>query len=98
MTGTFFQVGLWFVALAGVFARFQRLGGWTFAEIAFLYGLVETAFGTMDMVFSGFDPGYFGQHVRRAPSTSCCARRPDPAGARLALPAAAGWRASPRDC
>jgi ABC-2 type transport system permease protein len=65
MTGTFFQVGLWFVALAGVFARFERLGGWTFGEIAFLYGLVETAFGTMDMVFSGFDPGYFGQHVRR---------------------------------
>jgi ABC-2 type transport system permease protein len=55
---------LWFLSLALIFDRFDNLGGWTLPEVAFLYGMVELAFGTMDMIFSGFDPGYFGEGVR----------------------------------
>jgi ABC-2 type transport system permease protein len=56
---------LWFISLALIFEKFEHLGGWTLGEVAFLYGLVEMAFGTMDMIFSGFDPSSFGWHVRR---------------------------------
>jgi ABC-2 type transport system permease protein len=56
---------LTFGSLAMVLERFENLGGWSLGEVAFLYGVVETAFGTMDMLFSGFDPPYFGQLVRR---------------------------------
>lgn len=55
---------IWFLSLALIFQRFDRLGGWSLGEVAFLYGLVEMAFGTMDMVFSGFDPSHFGENVR----------------------------------
>jgi ABC-2 type transport system permease protein len=48
-----------------VFERFQHIRGWTLGEVAFLFGLVETAFGAMDLIFSGFDPRGFGQEVRR---------------------------------
>lgn len=54
-----------FASLALVFERFQTICGWTLGEVGFLYGLVEAAFGIMDMVFAGFDPQRFGQEVRR---------------------------------
>ena len=44
--------------------RFDGLGGWTLGEIAFLYGIVESAFACMDIIFSGFDPGFFGRWIR----------------------------------
>ncbi len=54
-----------FVTLALVLTRFGSIGGWTLGEVAFLYGLTESAFGTMDMIFSGFDPATFGAHIQR---------------------------------
>jgi ABC-2 type transport system permease protein len=54
-----------FASLALVLQRFEGIGGWTLSEVAFLYGMVGAAFGTMDLVFSGFDPGSFGERVRR---------------------------------
>ncbi len=54
-----------FITVAAVMQRFGSIGGWRLGEIAFLYGLVEASFATMDMVFSGFDPDTFSQHVRR---------------------------------
>jgi ABC-2 type transport system permease protein len=57
--------GLEFIAFMLVFTRFGSIGGWTFWQVAFLWGLSETAFGTMDMIFSGFDPGYFAQLIKR---------------------------------
>ncbi|MBN1878210.1 MAG: ABC-2 family transporter protein [Anaerolineae bacterium] len=54
-----------FGTLALILQRFEHIAGWTLAEIAFLYGTVETAFGSMDLIFSGFDPGFFGQRIRR---------------------------------
>src|SRR5262245_35070264 len=54
-----------FLSLALVFDRFGNMAGWTLGEVAFLWGTVEVAFGLMDMIFSGFDPGTFGQRIRR---------------------------------
>jgi ABC-2 type transport system permease protein len=55
---------LTFATLALILQRFENIGGWTLGEVAFLYGMVETAFGAMDMLFSGFDPPFFGRQVR----------------------------------
>ena len=54
-----------FGTLALIFQRFGNIAGWTLGEVAFLYGIVDTAFGIMDMVFSGFDPDTFGPMVQR---------------------------------
>ena len=53
-----------FISLAFIFERFGTIAGWNLSEVAFLYGMVETAFGVMDMLFSGFDPQNFGRQVR----------------------------------
>jgi ABC-2 type transport system permease protein len=53
-----------FISLAFIFERFGNIAGWKLAEIAFLYGFVESAFGVMDMIFSGFDPQNFGNQTR----------------------------------
>jgi len=54
-----------FGTLALIFQRFDHIASWTLGEVAFLYGMVETAFGVMDLVFSGFDPDTFGSMVQR---------------------------------
>jgi ABC-2 type transport system permease protein len=54
-----------FGAFALVFGRFPNMGGWSLFEVAFLYGMVEFSFGLMDMIFAGFDPPVFAQHVRK---------------------------------
>ena len=60
-----FILGFYFVAFALAFSRFDAIGGWTLGEIAFIWGLAEFSFGTMDMLFSGFDYDAFGPLVRR---------------------------------
>jgi len=65
LIGQGMATGIWFLSLALILQRFESIGGWSLGEVAFLYGTVETAFGTMDMIFSGFDPRFFGQQVRR---------------------------------
>ena len=57
--------GVEFGALAFVFQRFDTIAGWTLGEVAFLYGIVTAAFGTMDLIFGGFDPDTFGPMVQR---------------------------------
>ena len=54
-----------FGTVALILQRFNDVAGWTLGEIAFLYGAVTTAFGIMDILFSGFDPQVFGRRVRR---------------------------------
>jgi ABC-2 type transport system permease protein len=61
-TGLFTTFG--FGSLALILQRFEGIGGWTLGEVAFLFGMIEVAFGVMDMLFSGFDPPYFGRYVR----------------------------------
>jgi len=63
--GAAFAIFVEFITLALVLSRFGSIGGWTLGEVAFLYGLAECAFGTMDMIFSGFDPSTFGTHIQR---------------------------------
>ena len=65
LIGQAMATGVWFLSLVLILQRFESIGGWTLGEVAFLYGMVETAFGAMDMLFSGFDPGFFGRQVRR---------------------------------
>jgi ABC-2 type transport system permease protein len=65
LLGTAFITTVEFGSLALILQRFEGIGGWTLGEVAFLYGMVETSFGTMDMLFSGFDPPFFGRQVRR---------------------------------
>jgi ABC-2 type transport system permease protein len=62
--GTSLATILTFATLAFVFQRFGNIAGWSLGEVAFLFGMVEAAFGVMDMVFSGFDPQNFGKQVR----------------------------------
>lgn len=56
--------GVGFLSIALVLQKFEGIAGWSLWEIAFLYGIVESAFGLMDMLFSGFDPQHFGLQVR----------------------------------
>ncbi|MBN1147322.1 MAG: ABC-2 family transporter protein [Anaerolineales bacterium] len=56
--------GVSFLTVALVLQKFEGIGGWSLAEVAFLYGMVESAFGVMDLLFSGFDPPSFGKHIR----------------------------------
>ncbi len=58
-------VMLEFGSIALVLQRFGHIQGWTLGEVAFLFALVEIAFGLMDMVFSGFDPPTFGRMVQQ---------------------------------
>lgn len=61
---TFLSTVTVFISLAFIFNRFDNLAGWSLMEVAFLYGMVEAAFGVMDMLFSGFDPQNFGRQTR----------------------------------
>ncbi len=65
LVASFFAAATSFGTLALVLQRFEDIAGWTLGEIAFLYGMVETAFGLMDLFFSGFDPDTFGPMVQR---------------------------------
>jgi len=64
LAASIFYFSFWFLSIALIFQKFDNLGGWTLPEVAFLYGMVEMSFGTMDLIFSGFDPQSFGQQVR----------------------------------
>ena len=64
MLATALLSGTAFFSIALVLQRFKDIAGWSVADIAFLYGMVEVSFALMDMVFSGFDPPLFGRHVR----------------------------------
>lgn len=57
--------GSYFLSLALILERFNNLAGWSLGEIAFLVGLIETSFGTMDLIFSGFDDTYFSQLIHQ---------------------------------
>ncbi len=62
--GTGVSLAAFFVSLTLILQRFGNLGGWRIGEIAFLFGILETSFGLMDMIFAGFDPANFGRRVR----------------------------------
>lgn len=57
--------GFYFFAFALILQRFGQIGGWTIGEVAFIWGITEFSFGTMDMLFSGFDYDTFGPMIRK---------------------------------
>ncbi len=60
--GQLLTTALEFFSVWALFQRFGEIGGWTFAEVALLYGLGHTAFGIAEMAGRGFKN--FGQMVR----------------------------------
>ena len=54
----------YFITLVLVLERFENIVGWKLGEVAFLAGMAEMSFATMDMIFSGFDAGAFSRFVR----------------------------------
>lgn len=64
LLSTGFITLLEFSSIALVITRLDGIQGWALGEVAFLYGLVEFAFGLMDMILTGFDPPRFGRLVR----------------------------------
>lgn len=75
--GTFLLQATAIAAILSGLNTFGAIDGWRIAEIAFLYGLVETSFGLMDMIFSGFDPPWFSTMVKQGQFTQLMLR---PAG------------------
>ena len=56
--------GSYFLSLVLILERFNNIMGWTLGEVAFLAGMIEMSFATMDMIFSGFDPDSFSTFIR----------------------------------
>src|SRR5690348_15292989 len=44
-----------FIGIWALFARFRRLEGWGFGEVALLYGVVSVSFALADSATRGFD-------------------------------------------
>lgn len=53
--GLFLVTSAEFVALAFLFERFERLQGWSFSEVALLYGVVNCSFALSEAFARGFD-------------------------------------------
>ena len=53
--GAFAATIMDFIGIWALFARFHRLEGWGFAEVALLYGVVSVAFALADSLTRGFD-------------------------------------------
>ena len=59
-TGQFAGSCIEFLGLWALFDRFGHLASWTFAEVAFFYGVVNCTFALADALSTGFDR--FGSH------------------------------------
>ena len=58
--GAFFVTGIEFLGVWMLFARFQQIEGWRFAEVALFYGVIGVSFAIADTLLRGFD--VFGTH------------------------------------
>ncbi len=61
LLGSFLITGLDFIALVILLTRFEAIGGWTLAEVAFLYGASAVSFSIAELLVGGFD--YFDRFV-----------------------------------
>jgi ABC-2 type transport system permease protein len=57
--------GIYFFTLALVLTRFDNIAGWSLPEIAFMAGMAEMSFASMDMILSGFDPDVFSVFIQQ---------------------------------
>ncbi|WP_328499387.1 ABC transporter permease [Streptomyces sp. NBC_00414] len=62
LLGNFAGTALDFVTILLMFSRVDELGGYSFGQVAFLYGLSSAAFGLTDLVIGSVDR--LGQRVR----------------------------------
>lgn len=53
--GQFFVPFFVFIGLYLLFDRFENLAGWSFSEVAFLYGTIHIAFSISEALVRGFD-------------------------------------------
>jgi ABC-2 type transport system permease protein len=60
--GQLFATGVEFLGIWALFARFGSLRGWSLAEVALFYGVVNIAFACADALARGFD--MFPQQVK----------------------------------
>jgi ABC-2 type transport system permease protein len=64
MVSTAFLSGITFLSVALIIERFGSILGWNLGEVAFMAGLIEMSFATMEILFSGFDAGEFAAQIR----------------------------------
>lgn len=65
LLSTFLGNIVYFLTFAAVLTRFGSIHGWTLGEVAFLFGLAEFSFASMDLVWGGYDYDAFSQVIRR---------------------------------
>jgi len=53
--GAFLSTITDFIGLWALFARFRQIEGWTFGEVALLYGVISVSFALADSLTRGFD-------------------------------------------
>jgi ABC-2 type transport system permease protein len=53
--GTFVIVGIEFISIWAMFARFGNLKGWSLPEVALLYGIADVSFSIVEGFARGFD-------------------------------------------
>jgi ABC-2 type transport system permease protein len=61
--GQLLIIAVEFTGVWALFSRFGKLPGWSFAQVAFLYGFANSAFAVSDAVTNGFE--YFGTKMLR---------------------------------
>ena len=81
-TGQFTGSAIEFLGLWALFDRFGHLAGWTFAQVAFFYGVVNCAFAIADALTTGFDR--FGSHYVKTGDFDRLLLRPRPTALQLA--------------
>lgn len=64
MVSTAFLSGISFLAVALIIERFGSILGWSLGEVAFMAGLIEMSFASMEIIFSGFDSDGFASNIR----------------------------------
>jgi ABC-2 type transport system permease protein len=62
--GNFAMTAIEIVGIRALFARFDSLGGWTFAEVALFYGMIHVAFALAEAIARGFDDRVFSSLIR----------------------------------
>ncbi len=65
IVGNFFSNFTDLAALMVMFTQARSLGGWSFGEIAFLYGLSSVSFALHELFQGAFDNDVFGSYVQR---------------------------------
>ena len=80
--GQFLNSAIEFLGLWALFDRFGHLAGWSFAEVALFYGVINCTFAIADALTTGLDR--FGSHYVKTGDFDRLLLRPRPAALQLA--------------